>query len=190
VRVVARKGRGDGLPLGYPTEIEHEVVTSSGIPMTMRPIRPDDSTELARFHRSLTPRSVYRRFFYVHPDLSKLEIEHLTCVDYLDRLALVVMDHDGTLIAIGRYDRCPQTPEAEVAFVVADAYQHLGLGRLLLENLAASARRTGISVFQASVLAENREMLDVFSRSGLPLATSADLGVVSVRMAIESVSPH
>jgi GNAT superfamily N-acetyltransferase len=120
----------------------------------------------------------------VHPDLSRKEIDHLTSVDYVDRLALVVEDA-GRLVAVGRYDRLPGTAEAEVAFVVADAYQHVGLGTLLLEHLAGAARRNGISVFQATVLAENREMLDVFRASGLLLDTTNDFGVISVRMSIE-----
>jgi GNAT superfamily N-acetyltransferase len=96
----------------------------------------------------------------------------------------IVVEQGEQLVAVGRYDRYPGTTEAEVAFVVADAYQHLGLGTLLLEKLASRARQSGISTLQASVLAENREMLDVFRRSGLPLITANDLGVIAVRMSL------
>ena len=172
------------VPTGYPVELECEVVTRAGTPMTMRPIVSDDALKLSQFHRLLSPTSVYRRYFYLHPELSRKEIDHLTEVDYITRLAMVV-EHAGQLVAVGRYDRYPGTVEAEMAFVVADAYQHLGLGTLLLEQLAGAARRTGISVFRATVLVENREMLDVFRNSGYPLSTTNDTGVISVRMSIE-----
>jgi GNAT superfamily N-acetyltransferase len=151
--------------------------------MTMRPIIADDSRKLTQFHRLLSPTSVYRRYFYLHPELSRKEIHHLTEVDYVARLAMVV-EHAGQLVAVGRYDRYPGTVRAEVAFVVADAYQHLGLGTQLLEHLAGAARRTGITVFEATVLVENREMLDVFRSSGYPQVTTNDTGVISVRMSI------
>jgi GNAT superfamily N-acetyltransferase len=171
------------VPSAYPVGLECEIVTRAGTPMTMRPIIADDSLKLSDFHGLLSPTSVYRRYFYLHPELSPKEIVHLTEVDYVARLAMVV-EHDGQLVAVGRYDRYPGTSEAEVAFVVADDYQHLGLGTLLLEHLARAARRTGISVFEASVLVENRGMLDVFRNSGYPLVTTSATGIVSARMSI------
>ena len=171
------------VPSGYPVDLECEIVTRAGTPMTMRPIVADDSLKLSQFHGLLSPTSVYRRYFYLHPELSAKEIGHLTEVDYVARLAMVV-EHDGQLVAVGRYDRSPGTSEAEVAFVVADDYQHLGLATQLLEHLASAARRTGITVFEASVLVENRGMLDVFSHSGYPLVTTSATGVASVRMSI------
>jgi GNAT superfamily N-acetyltransferase len=165
-------------------DLECEVATRDGTRMRSRPIRPEDSAELSRFHGFLSPSSVYRRYFYVHPELSRKEIDHLTTVDYVDRLALVV-EHAGQLVAVGRYERYPGTTDAEVAFVVADAYQHRGLGTLLLGQLAAAARRTGISRLRATVLVENRAMVDVFTSSGFPMATTSESGVISVRLSIE-----
>ena len=184
---MAAAGPG-GYPTGYPMDLECEVATRDGTRMRARPIRPGDSVELSRFHGSLSPSSVYRRYFYVHPDLSQKEIDHLTTVDYVDRLALVV-EHGGGLVAVGRYERYPGTEDAEVAFVVADAYQHLGLGTLLLGQLAGAARRNGISRLRATVLVENRAMVDVFTGSGFPMTTTSESGVISVRMSIEPVEP-
>jgi Acetyltransferase (GNAT) family len=104
-------------------------------------------------------------------------------------LALIAED-SGRLIAVGRYDRSPGTAEAEVAFVVADAYQHLGIGTMLLDHLADAARPVGIATFVASTLAENRAMVDVFLHSGFPVATSSSHGLVSVRVSIGPDHPR
>jgi GNAT superfamily N-acetyltransferase len=156
--------------------------------VTLRPIRTDDAPGLIDFHRHLSPLSVYRRFFSVHPRLSAAEVERFTCVDAVDRLALVAED-DGCLVAVGRYDRDPGTPEAEVAFVVADRYQHQGIAPLLLDALAAAAWPRGIRTFTAVVLPENRDMLDVFRHSGFVVATGVDDGVVSVRITLSERHP-
>ena len=157
--------------------------------VSLRPIRPDDAGRLVHFHQQLSADSVYRRFFSVHPTLSAAEVERFTCVDHLDREALVAEDGDR-LVAVGRYDRGPAGSEAEVAFVVADEYQHQGIATALLDALADDARRAGIERFVASVLAENRAMLDVFRHSGFPISTAHEDGVVTVCLQLTEHHPR
>ena len=135
------------------------------------------------FHGGLSPHSVYLRYFSFHPVLSDAEVARFTNVDYFDRLALVVT-FEGTLVAVGRFDREPGTTEAEVAFVVADGQQHHGLGSLLLDELARAGRQRGVTAFRAETLAENRAMLDVFHHAGYPLTSHVECGTVSLRFAI------
>jgi RimJ/RimL family protein N-acetyltransferase len=158
-------------------------------PFALRPIRPDDAPRLVDFHQHLSPGSVYRRFFSVHPTLSAAEIERFTCVDHIDREALVAQDEDR-LVAVGRYDRSPGTSEAEIAFVVADEYQHHGIATALLGALADAATKVGIATFVASVLVENRAMLDVFRHSGFPISTATEDGVVTVGLTLNGGHPR
>jgi GNAT superfamily N-acetyltransferase len=170
--------------LNYPSELGAQVVLSDGTWCVLRPIRPDDAERLIRFHQHLSQRSTYLRFFTVHPTLSTEEVKRFTTVDYKDRLALVV-ERDGQLIAVGRFDRIVGTPEAEVAFVVADGYQHHGLGSLLLDELARAAKARGITTFVAETLCENKPMLDVFHHSGFEVSSKIDCGTVRLRFGIE-----
>lgn len=172
----------------YPHELEYDATTLTGSVAHVRPIRPGDGPKLARFHARLSPRSVYQRFFYVHPVLSPTEIEHFTVVDYSDRLALVA-EEAGELVAVGRYERRPSANDAEVAFVVADQEQHQGIGTVLLERLAAAARAQGIATFTATLLFGNRDMLQVFVGSGYRLQTTACDGTIEVRFSITE-DPH
>lgn len=167
----------------YPGELVSEVVTQLGAPLHLRPIRPDDASLLIDFHRRLSVRTVYRRYLYVHRALSTAEVERFTHVDYVDRLALVAEDDRG-LVAVARYDRIPDTSDAEVAFVVADQYQNHGIGTILLEQLASAAWQRGITTFVATTLAENQEMRDVFANSGFAVTTAWEDDVVSVRFSI------
>jgi GNAT superfamily N-acetyltransferase len=138
---------------------------------------------MVAFHSHLSPHSCYLRFFTYHPTLSASEVERFTCVDYQDRLALVA-EIDDQLIAVGRYDRHVGTTEAEVAFVVADAFQHHGIGSLLLDELAQAARDKGIITFLADTLRENHTMLDVFRHSGFPVTTKTEYDTVALRFPI------
>jgi len=172
------------LPGCYPENIETDFVTPSGAVLRLRPIRSGDDGKLVAFHSHLSSDSIYRRYFSFHPDLSPEEVCHLTHVDYVDRLAIVIEDGDE-LVAVGRYDRYPNSPIAEVAFIVRDDYQHLGLGHRLLEALAAAAWARGVTSFSAETLFSNRDMMAVFTHSGFSITSSVSRGEISVRFPIE-----
>ncbi len=170
--------------IGYPAQLEVDEWLRDGSIVHFRPILPDDGDALVDFHDGLSPQSVYRRFFFVHPHLTRVEVDRFTHVDYVDRMAFAVLDGDR-IIGVGRYERLPPGTEAEVAFVVTDDHQHLGIGTLLLDHLADVARQHGVDRFIAQTLSENREMLGVFLSSGFPVETSASSGTVTLRFPIE-----
>ena len=171
------------VPPNYPATLERDVVSEGNLHYHLRPIRPDDAERLVEFHNHLSPHSCYLRFFTFHPTLSPEEVERFTCVDYFDRLALVA-EVDGSLIAVARFDRHEGTPEAEVAFVVADDYQHHGIGSLLLDELVLAARERGITTFLADTLSENHAMLGVFLHAGFEVQRDTEYGTVYLRFDI------
>jgi len=173
----------------YPMQLERDVVSYGDLAYHLRPIRPDDGLRLVAFHHHLLPRSIYLRFFTVHPELSPKEVEHFTCVDYVNRLALVA-ELEDRLIAVGRYDSAPGDTEAEVAFVVSDEFQHHGIGALLLDELAQAAWQNGITSFRAETLCENRMMLDVFHHSGFPVSSNIEYGTVTFHFPIEPTAAY
>jgi GNAT superfamily N-acetyltransferase len=168
----------------YPSELARDVVTDHGEILQLRPIRPDDAELLVRFHRGLSPDSIYRRYFSIHPELSDIEVRHLTQVDYVDRFAYIVESGDA-LVGVGRFDRIPGTTEAEVAFIVADEFQHRGIGLLLLDHLADEAWSLGITEFTAETQADNRSMMGVFLASGFPVTSKLEDEVITARFPIQ-----
>lgn len=175
-------------PAPCPVGLESEAITADGTRVCLRAIRPGDAPRLVEFHRELSARSVYRRFFFAHPTLSDAEVERFTVVDYVDRVALIA-EVGEQLVAVGRYERAAGSAEAEVAFVVADGYQHHGLAPLLLDRLAEVARENGIAVFTAETLVENIDMMRVFLHSGFPVTTRSEFGTVSVQFPIGLAPP-
>lgn len=178
-----------GQVASYPVELVRHARTRSGTVVLVRPIRADDEANLVAFHSALSARSVYLRFFGIHPVLTEREVQRFTHVDYVDRLALVV-ELDGRLVAVGRYDRLSGTASAEVAFVVDDEFQGQGLGTLLADELARAARARGITEFVAETLPDNSGMLEMFQGMGFPVRCSFEEGVVRVRFPIAEVPEY
>jgi RimJ/RimL family protein N-acetyltransferase len=163
--------------------IDDVIDLDDGSHAVIRPISSVDAEALTRFHAGLSTMSIQRRYFYPHLDLRPDEVSHLTQVDGVARAALVV-ERAGELIAVGRYDRLDDGQTAEVAFVVADTYQHHGLATLLFDRLVNTARSAGITHFVAEVLAENRAMLSVFRNAGLPIESKSEWDTVELTMSI------
>lgn len=169
---------------GYPTELESDETIFDGTVVHVRPIRPGDASRLVDFHDHLSPTTVWRRFFTAHPHLSPREVERFTHLDYRRRLALIA-EVDGELIGVGRFDRLEPGEVAEVAFVVADRWQHHGVATVLLRRLVAAARARGIHGFVAETMSDNRDMLAVFAESGFDVHHDHDLNTVHVSFPID-----
>jgi RimJ/RimL family protein N-acetyltransferase len=133
-----------------------------------RPIRPDDKDALARGLQSLSEQSVYLRFLAPKPSFSASELRYLTEVDGHDHVALVIDDPDnpGELVAVGRWVRLAEDPEAaEIAITVGDQWQRRGIGSLLAEALAGEAARHGIRRFTATVASRNTAALRLLAKA-------------------------
>jgi acetyltransferase len=104
-------------------------------------------------------------------------------VDYPTRLALVAEEQDAggpPLHAVARYEPGEADGTTEVAIVVEDAWQHRGLGTLLLDALLAAAEARGLRRFTADVLADNRPMLRILSRLAHIQRRDLEAGVLTI----------
>jgi acyl-CoA synthetase (NDP forming)/RimJ/RimL family protein N-acetyltransferase len=172
------------LPPAYPARWDTNAVLADGQTVRVRPVRPDDGPRIQEFHARQSPESIYFRYFSPHPTLSEREVEHLTHIDYQDRMAFVAL-RDDVAVGVARYDRWPTRTEAEVAFFVDDAHRGRGLATLLLEYLAVAARDVGISRFTATVLPSNRRMVAVFQQAGFVASSSFAEGVIEVLLELQ-----
>lgn len=147
-----------------------------GAEIVVRSIRPEDKQGLREGVERLGLQSRYRRFFSAMPSLSSAQLRYLTEVDHHSHEALLAIDpHTGQGIAVARFIRSDEDPAvAEVAVAVSDPWQRRGVGTLLLNRLAVRAREEGVERFSASVLAENRAMLEMVQKLGGTQASTHD----------------
>ena len=144
--------------------------------LTIRAIRPDDRGLLIDALRNVGPESRYLRFFSSKGKFTDDELTRATNVDFVNVVALVaVVEENGMdqIVGGGRYLRIGEAGDggrAEVAFLVDDAHQGLGIGSRLFRHLVAIAHASGIAQLEAEVLPANEGMLRLFSRSGLPVS--------------------
>ncbi len=175
------------LPTDLHTYSVQEVLKDGGS-VLIRAIRPDDKAALVDLFQRLSPRSIYFRFMGTKKRLTEDELVRFTELDFVNHVGLAVTLRDADterMIGVGRYIGIGDGPandhgHADVAFAVDDAHQGRGIGTLLLEHLARLARANGMELFEADVLGENNQMLEVFAHSGFRAKRSFEGGVFHV----------
>jgi RimJ/RimL family protein N-acetyltransferase len=123
-----------------------------------------DGESLRRFFYRLSPETIYRRFLSPLARPEQARPERLLDLDQNDREAVAAVV-DGEIVGVARYFRLPgQAAAAEIAVVVADAWQGQGLGTRMLSSLAALGRAAGIERFTVTLQADNRGSLRLLRR--------------------------
>jgi RimJ/RimL family protein N-acetyltransferase len=131
---------------------------SDGTLVLIRRIRAEDRARLVTGLRRLSEATRHKRFLSPKPRLSGSELTYLTEVDFQDHYALVAVlaEDPNSIVASARWIRDADDPAAaEVAVVVSDQLQGLGLGTELGTLLAEAARERGVERFTATMLADN-----------------------------------
>ena len=169
-------------------------VLRNGTPVVIRAVRPDDRERIAQAFGKLERESVYTRFFSYRPALSDAELGQIDSMDFVRDVMLVVttaVAAEEIIIASARciaHEETDGSLTAEVAFTVEEDYQGNGIAGRLLAHLAALARMNGVTRLVAEVLPQNKAMLAVFRKSGLPNSESREGGVVHLTLTLPGPS--
>jgi len=148
--------------------------------VAVRQLGPADVPAALEFYRQLSADSTYLRFFHLPHDHGADAARRMCRPDDGEHAALGAWL--GTdLVGVAQFELVGDGT-ADAAFAVADRLHRFGLATLLLEHLAALARRFGVRRFTADVLTRNADMLRVFEDAGLPIAREADLDTVGVSL--------
>ena len=159
-------------------------VLRDGRRVTIRAFEPRDRQGLIDAFMRSGDESRYTRFFMSKRSLSEGEIKFFAEVNFTTHVALVAELEDGGRQVIaggGRYVGCAPR-SAEVAFMIDDAHQGLGIGSLLMRHLVVCARSAELETLVAEVLPQNAAMLKVFERAGLEVQTRRQSGVLHLNM--------
>jgi acyl-CoA synthetase (NDP forming)/GNAT superfamily N-acetyltransferase len=139
---------------------------ADGRVVLIRPIGPADADAVLDLHMRLSEHDRYLRFFGAGTRVLDTITRRITRQP--DPRHAAVGGYVGDLlVGLAHYETLPDTTTAEVALVVDGTVQAHGLGTLLLEHLASTARQHGVTRFVAEVLAENRRMIQVFADAGM-----------------------
>jgi len=176
----------------YPVQYVSPWVMKDGMRITIRPIRPEDETLMPDFHKAISERSVYFRYFHAAKLDQRVAHERLIRMCFLDydrEIALLADRSDAAsgaheILAIGRMSRLHGTNAAEVAVLVRDQFQRQGLGLELVRRLIQIARNERLAALHAYMLQENMEMQALLRKVGFRITVTDDPSVLIGTLAL------
>ena len=180
----------------YPAHLSRTWTVASGESLRVRPIRHDDGELEEAFVRALSLESRYQRMLSAGTKVTPEWIDSMTHIDYHRHMAFAVTTvRDGVeqFVGVGRYVVDAATLSADVALVLADAWQGRGLGRRLLATLLEHAQTAGVREAVGVVLATNVAMLRLARSMGFAMsAEPGDATVMRIRRDLRTVNtqPH
>ncbi len=172
----------------YPIHLVKEWTMKDGTSVTIRPIRPEDEPIMIDFHKKLSERSVYLRYFQPLKLTQRTAHERLTraCfIDYDREMALVAerqVNGEKQLLAVGRLSKLHGRDEAEMAAVATDDAQHQGLGSELYRRLIQIARDQKLTKVISNMLPENREMRAICTKLGFEMSSSLEDNMIRAEL--------
>lgn len=149
-------------------DYRQEIDLLDGGHATLRPICPEDKDEMMRFFSRFSEETIILRFQYYKNCITEEEADYYCGIDYIDSLALVAekeVNGRKDIVAVGRYNRIPNTDTAEIGLVVQDSEQEKGIGTQLLKYLSILAKENGIHSFVAEVLRINGRVMSILRKS-------------------------
>jgi acetyltransferase len=137
-----------------------------------RSMRPEDEPRVAAFFSTLSRETLRLRFMAyirrVPPDVLR-KLVHIDERREVALVAVVTAAEGDQIIGIASYHLDPPANRAEVAFVVADEWQNMGIGTFFLRKLIGIARSRGIAGLDGQTFLDNRAMRALLTKAGCPV---------------------
>ena len=193
----------DARELGYVYPDQHYIRTASpelrqrvrtdhvfkgGLKAHVRVIQPADESMIRDLFYTLSKGSVYFRYFSPRQSMPQDNVQEYVGLSEDKGLSLVVTINPYEtcrIIAEGRYVFEPSTDIPEVAFMVDEKFQGIGIASFLLDYLIEIARERGVQGFHADVLLSNEAMLHVFDKLPYVVHKSPSHGTVSLKFSFD-----
>jgi acyl-CoA hydrolase/RimJ/RimL family protein N-acetyltransferase len=172
----------------YPADIAISRLFGKDLNVRFRAIKPSDEEGMRRLFYRCSDETVYTRYFSPLKTMPHSRMQEYVNIDFSNTLAIVGLigeSGNGKIIAEARFVRQSNSSYADVAFIVDENYQNLGIAGYMYKTLIRLARERGIKGFTADVLASNKAMFKVFEKGGYIVNVRFEEGVYSLKIPFE-----
>ncbi len=163
----------------YPNDIAEDHTFKNNTLVRFRAIKPSDEEGMRRLFYRFSDEAIYYRYFTPIKIMPHAKMQEYVNVDYqnvLSMVGLVGAPGQGKIIAEARFARHRNRPLVDVAFIVDEKFQGLGIATHLYRMLARLARKRGAKGMTADVLSSNLSMMKVFEKGDYPVQSRFEDG--------------
>ena len=161
----------------YPKKYEILWLLKNGQEVLLRPIKPEDEPMWLEMFQSFSEESIRYRFFQMLKDTPH-EVRVRYCnVDYDREVAIVAeMVENGKrkILGVSRVSVETDGKSSEMAFIVSDYWQGLGLGTKMVDYALDIAKEKGVESVYAIMLPDNYRALTLTKKMGFNIEYLGD----------------
>ncbi len=172
----------------YPKKYETRWKMNNGEEVLFRPIKPEDEPLWLEMFKGFSEESIRYRFFQVIKDTPH-EVRVRYCnIDYDREIAIVPeLTRDGKrrILGVCRLSLEPDRKSGELAIIVTDEFQGLGLGTKLADLVLDIAYDMGVEKVYSLMLTDNYRARSLMKRMGFELKF-ADDGTVEATLELRA----
>ena len=166
----------------YPKKYELIWHLKDGREILFRPIKPEDEPLWLEMFQSFSEDSIRYRFFQLLKETPH-EVRVRYCnIDYDREIAIVpIIKEEGTprILGVGRLTIEPDGKTGEIAFIVRDKWQGLGLGAKLVDYVIEIAAEKGVKRIVAIIMRQNHKAINLVEKMGFKVKKQDDDTVIA-----------
>jgi acetyltransferase len=161
----------------YPKKYEMLWSLKNGQEVLLRPIKPEDEPMWLEMFQSFSEESIRYRFFQILKDTPH-EVRVRYCnIDYDREIAIVaeiVENGKRRILGVSRLNIEADGKNGEMAFIISDYWQGLGLGTKMVDYTLDIAKEMGVENVYAIMLQDNYRALSLTKKMGFNLEYNND----------------
>jgi acetyltransferase len=148
-----------------------------GRTVILRPIKPEDEPLWLEMFQNFSEESIRLRFFQIIKDTPHETRIRYTNIDYDREIAIVPeLTEDGRrkILGVVRVSIEPNGKAGEIAFIVADPWQGLGLGTKMVDYVLEICKDMKLETIYAIMLPDNYRAITLMRKMGFIIAYLED----------------
>jgi acetyltransferase len=153
----------------YPKKYETLWKLRDGRTVLLRPIKPEDEPLWLEMFQNFSEESIRYRFFQIIKDTPH-EVRVRYCnIDYDREVAIVAeLTEDGRrkILGVVRVSLEPDAKNGEIAFIIADPWQGLGLGTKMVDYVLEICKDMKLETIYAIILPDNHRAISLMQKMG------------------------
>lgn len=156
----------------YPKKYEAIWRLRDGRTVLLRPIKPEDEPLWLKMFQSFSDDSIRYRFFRVIKDTPHEMRVRYCNIDYDREIAIVAeltQDGERKIMGVVRVSIEPDGKIGEIAFIVADPWQGLGLGSKLVDHVIEICKDKGLETLYGVILHDNNQAIRLMREMGFKI---------------------
>ncbi|MFC1487492.1 acetate--CoA ligase alpha subunit [Thermoproteota archaeon] len=160
----------------YPKKYEALWKLHDGRTVFLRPIKPEDEPLWLEMFQNFSEKSLRNRFFNVIKDAPHEMRVRYCNIDYDREIAIVAEiseDMRKKIVGVVRVPIEPNGKKGEIAFIVADPWQGLGLGSKMVDHVIEICKDKKLETIYAIMMNDNNNAINLVRKMGFNIE---DLG--------------